>query len=454
METVSGAGNGRDRAELAGTSQSDRHSILSDQTARRGFRRTESASIPPWSGMSNPGKKILQVSAAAVTSQRLNSLDQFRGYTVVGMFLVNFVGGFAVTPEILKHHHDYCSYADTIMPQFLFAVGFAFRLTFERRVQRDGYRAAYGRMVKRLLGLVLLSMVIYAASRPAESWDQLQALGPLEMFGRAMKREWFQTLMHIAATSLWILPFIRTRTSIRIAFAITSAALHVALSWWFNFEWCNTSPNAIDGGPLGFLTWTVPAVTGTVACDLVAQPNLRQRWVRLLTGSLVLMALGWVLSCGTRFYDVPTNQVDSLRDIRLAASPVIPTSEQLVIRGAAELPFVSPPDSTLRKWNYWMMSQRAGTLSYLTFGAGFSLAVFLLFHLLCDRYRFSFRPFQVFGTNALAGYVLHLLAMDAIDPFVPRDAPALYILCSLFVFFGVMWMFVRHLEKNNIYLRL
>src|SRR5438309_3576453 len=34
-----------------------------------------------------------------------------------------------------------------------------------------------------------------------------------------------------------------------------SAAAHVGLSAWFNFEWVNTSPNGIDGGPLGFLTW-------------------------------------------------------------------------------------------------------------------------------------------------------------------------------------------------------
>lgn len=370
------------------------------------------------------------------------------------MFLVNFVGGFDVTPEILKHHHDYCSYADTIMPQFLFAVGFAFRLTFERRVQRDGRRAACGRTVNRLLSLTVLSVVIYAASRPADSWEQLTTLGPSGMFGRALKREWFQTLMHIAATSLWILPFIRTGTGFRVMFATASAGLHVILSWWFNFEWCNTSPNAIDGGPLGFLTWTIPAVTGTVACDLVTQPDLRGRWLRLLSGAVALMGLGWILSCGTRFYDVPSNQVTALRDIRLDAHPVIPTPDQMVFRGGAELPFVRPPDSTVRKWNYWMMSQRAGTLSYLTFAAGFSLAIFLLFYLLCDEWNLSFFPFQVFGTNSLAGYVLHLLAMDAIDPFVPADAPVWYVICSLCVFFGVMWVFVRHLQKNNIYLRL
>jgi hypothetical protein len=36
----------------------------------------------------------------------------------------------------------------------------------------------------------------------------------------------------------------------------------------------------------------------------------------------------------------------------------------------------------------------------------------------------------------MAGYVLHLMAMYAINPFVPRDAPALYVICSLIVFCG------------------
>jgi predicted acyltransferase len=73
---------------------------------------------------------IPAVAALPASGRRIISLDQFRGYTVAGMFVVNFLGGFAVTPAVLRHHNSYCSYADTIMPQFLFAVGFAFRLTF------------------------------------------------------------------------------------------------------------------------------------------------------------------------------------------------------------------------------------------------------------------------------------------------------------------------------------
>ena len=58
-------------------------------------------------------------------------MDQYRGYTVAGMFVVNFVGGLAAFPEVLKHHngHPYFSYADTIMPSFMFAAGYSYRLT-------------------------------------------------------------------------------------------------------------------------------------------------------------------------------------------------------------------------------------------------------------------------------------------------------------------------------------
>ena len=85
-------------------------------------------------------------------SSRIVSLDQFRGYTVVGMLLVNFIGGYQVVPAVLKHRNTYCSYADTIMPQFFFAVGFAYRLTFLRRLETVGTRAAILAVLKRVPG--------------------------------------------------------------------------------------------------------------------------------------------------------------------------------------------------------------------------------------------------------------------------------------------------------------
>ena len=413
---------------------------------------------------------IVQDATAAsptpLKADRLVSLDQFRGYTVVGMLLVNYFGGYKVCPQVLKHTHDYCSYADTIMPQFLFAVGFAMRLTFGRRVQSHGGSAAYLRMIRRLLGLVLVSLVVYNVGQRAPTWEKLVEMGVWQVLYEPLKRDWFQTLMHIAVTSLWILPVVHCKPSLRILWMFGSASGHVGLSYWFNFVWLNTAPNGIDGGPFGFLTWSIPAIVGTLACDVFVQPKSQLRLGsaalrNVLVASLMLMGFGYFISCGTRLYDVPTQSVESLKNQKFAPDPVWPSQERIKAKLSdanlsawlAEPPFVKPPDKELRKWNYWMMSQRSGTLAYLVFSAGFSLVVFLIFFIACDLFELQLAFFKTFGTNALVAYVLHGMVSDAVQPFFPKDSPAWYALIGLAIFFWITWIFVRYLEKQGIYLR-
>src|ERR1700733_9485612 len=105
------------------------------------------------------------MSSTPASSARIVSMDQFRGYTVAGMFVVNFVGGLAAFPEVLKHHNGlpYFSYADTIMPSFMFAAGFSYRLSALKRFAQKGAAGAYWHFVVRSLALVLISLVMYAA---------------------------------------------------------------------------------------------------------------------------------------------------------------------------------------------------------------------------------------------------------------------------------------------------
>ena len=200
---------------------------------------------------------------------RIASLDQFRGYTVAGMLLVNFIGGFREVGNIWKHHNTYCSYADTIMPQFFFAVGFAFRLTYLRRLKSLGVWPATRAAILRSLGLILLGFVIYHLDGEVKSWEALRSLGPEGFLAQAFKRELFQTLVHIALASLWVMPVIAAGTMTRVAFLIASAALHLGLSHLFYFQHAWTLP-VIDGGPLGFLTWTIPLLVGSLAYDAMA----------------------------------------------------------------------------------------------------------------------------------------------------------------------------------------
>ncbi|HKB35547.1 MAG TPA: hypothetical protein VKD72_03780 [Gemmataceae bacterium] len=395
--------------------------------------------------------------ALAPPGRRIISLDQYRGYTVAGMFLVNFLGGFAVTPALLKHHHTYCSYADTIMPQFLFAVGFAFRLTFGRRASVQGLSAAYRRVARRLGALALLAIVLYTLGAGLSIWRGLPERGAWDVLGELFKRHWFQTLLHIAVTTLWILPVIRAGAAVRIGYLMFSAGAHVALSYWFNFAWVNSPPRGIDGGPLGFLTWSIPALVGTLACDAMVSETHGPRPGKLLAWSVVLMVLGYALSCGTRLYDIPGAEKNAT-PAGMADSPVLFSLDR--VRGRdlssllAEPPFVPPPGPAERAPNYWMMSQRSGTVSYQVFAAGFALAVFVLFHLGCDRLGWQLGLFRTLGTNALAAYVVGGMLELAVKGLVPRDAPWWQVLAAFAGFFACAYLLVRLLERKGLLLRL
>jgi predicted acyltransferase len=428
---------------------------------------------------------------------RLASLDQFRGYTVAGMFLVNFLSGFVAAPFVCHHHNTYCSYADTIMPQFFFAVGFSMRLSFGRRVMQQGALAAYGHMIKRLIGLALVAIFITYHAGPQwkpdtdHNWESLQGIGWWAAFWpHAIKNAWFQTLMHIAVTSLWILPVIRLGAIWRVLYLILSAAIHLVISWKFNFLWVNGvapyEPSGIDGGPFGFLSWSIPTLAGTLACDIALSEFTSGggKFFRLFSWGVLLMVLGYGASCMTRMYDVPYHPVSDKAG-QFAEHPVLPTKDQFQTwfnnlkqkqwsKVLAEPPLIPPPHSReevtdpkkkkheptedrsyeTRGWNYWMMSQRAGSISYLTFAAGLSLVLYGLFYVLSDMLGVSVGVFRTFGVNALAGYILHGMVGDAVKEYLPQDSPAIAMWIGCGIFFLVTWLFLRSLEKQKIYIKL
>jgi len=361
------------------------------------------------------------MTANQASPRRIVSLDQFRGYTVAGMLLVNFLGGYQVVPALLKHHNTYCSYADTIMPQFFFAVGFAYRLTFVGRMAASGFWTAARAVIRRNAGLILLGFVIYHLDGEVKSWAQLRELGVQGFLSQAFHRELFQTLVHIAITSVWVLPVIAAGTVPRVAFTIVSAGLHLWLSSLFYFSWAWQPPRVIDGGPLGFLTWTIPTLVGSLAYDLVSSARERGNAIpKLAAWSVVLMVFGYALSClGGRL---------------------------------APPPFVPPPAS--QAVDLWTMSQRTGSISYLTFAAGFSLAVYTLFVVVCDRAGWQSALFRIFGQNALAAYIIHPMVAGAVKPYVPDDVPAWYVAAGFGLYFSICALFNRHLEKHNLFLKL
>lgn len=389
---------------------------------------------------------------------RLNYLDQFRGYTVFGMIVVNFLGDFKQnTHPILHHHNTYCSYADTIMPQFFFAVGFALRYTMVKRLQAEGALAAQLRIVRRVLALLMIAAIVHGFDRLNANWETLTTEGFVFWITKVCSREFFQTLTHIAVTTLWVLPVIGQRWPIRLLWLIGSAALHVWCSHEFYLKFALNRP-VIDGGPLGFLTWTIPVLFGSFASDFLTKPGMVDQRGRsiatLLVAALVVMALGYGLSC-LRVW--PTLTKDDM--------PAVTASDG----GAWEWsppPFMPPMDPKNPQASYaerqkvdkfelitlWTMSQQTGGVSYLVFGAGFSLLVLGLCMALFGQTH-QVAVFRALGSNALVAYIVHGMTIDAVAKVIPKDAPLAVVLVGLAVVIGVTWLICDWLDRRGWYVR-
>ena len=175
-------------------------------------------------------------------------MDQFRGYTVAGMFLVNFVGDLDAFPEVLKHHNGqpYFSYADTIMPSFLFAAGFSYRLVALRRLGQEGASRTNFHFVVRSLALILISLVMYGAEDIAKikEWSDVTPTGIWERVGGLLKADLWEVLAIIGVTQILILPVVAASARVRTIAWIGCAAVHLIISYFFNFAFVYGQPNA------------------------------------------------------------------------------------------------------------------------------------------------------------------------------------------------------------------
>ncbi|MFO0919421.1 MAG: heparan-alpha-glucosaminide N-acetyltransferase domain-containing protein [Planctomycetaceae bacterium] len=441
--------------------------------------------------MTNSQPRAVETTAApAVTptmpdANRLYSLDQFRGYAVAAMFVVNFCGNLKFTPDWIKHHDTYFSYADSIAPAFLFAAGFSFRLTMRRRIPRDGKAAAWGHAIWRSLALVAISVAMYGFNGAiAKNWDEVNSEQLWNFVAALLKANLWETLAIIGLSQIIALPFIAGRTALVVGGMVGLVVGHLLLSYSFNFDFIYAQPNwldaywgaanqtAWDGGFFGLMMWSSIMLGGAWAHDLVVGYPPGRAAANLLACGALVMTIAYGLSCLTTFYDVPPDTPANPRD--LATSPVFPTSEQRESAQLrlAELPFSGSPPKNLqqfqeweaqgkttdpprvRPYNYWMMSTRIMTLTFVLFSVGFSMAVLAAFVIVTDLWGMQLGVFRTFGTNALAAYYLHQSIKTATYDLVPKDSPLWWCLVGLAIFFTMTYVFVRFLEKQRIFIRL
>ena len=396
---------------------------------------------------------------------RLGSLDQLRGYAVAAMFIVNFCGNFKAFPDWIKHHDKYFSYADSIMPTFLFAAGFSLRLTLLRRVARDGAASAYSHAIWRGLALVAVSLAMYGFNDSfVKSWSEVNTNQVWNFLAGMIKANLWETLAIIGVSQIIVLPFIARKTLVMVLAMIGLALGHMLFSYSFNFAFIFGQPNWMndywgaakqtcwDGGCFVTMSWGAIMLSGAIAHDFVVGRSPVRAATSLIGYGLLLMIAAYGLSCISTVYDIASDS--SVPAARLAEFPVFPSRDQLATQPIrlAELPFFAPPAE--RPFNYWLMSKRIVSIPFILFASGFAMATLAAFCLLTDHSGVTIGLFRTFGINALAAYFLHHAIEIAIQGIVPKDAPLWWCCIGLVLFYVMTYAFIRYLEKQRLFIRL
>jgi predicted acyltransferase len=102
-----------------------------------------------------------------LTTQRIHSIDTFRGITILVMIFVNEVAGVAHAPVWMKHaaaDADAMTFVDAVFPAFLFIVGMSIPFAINNRLAKgDSFFQLQGHIFFRTLGLLIAGVFMVNA---------------------------------------------------------------------------------------------------------------------------------------------------------------------------------------------------------------------------------------------------------------------------------------------------
>ena len=105
---------------------------------------------------------------------RLIAIDQFRGFAILLMVLVNYLSRIQRVPPWLKHASGAgLTVVDLIGPLFMLAIGLTFRQSWQLRLDRDGRKETVLHFIRRFLALIGIGML----TPRGYSWGLFQTIG-------------------------------------------------------------------------------------------------------------------------------------------------------------------------------------------------------------------------------------------------------------------------------------
>ena len=371
-------------------------------------------------------------------------------------------GSEAWLPNFFWHGITYMSGPDLVEPAFHFCVGFALRLVLPRRIEAARHAGAAGYLAPRwavlrtllatrVAGLIVVSMFFTEGWASFDSWSDVGGLRDwLTQVVQSVKP--YHTLLHIALITVWAFPALASESwRARAAMLVFTCALHCVLLTTFYFQWIHDY-GLDEGGYFAFVGWSIEALTGALAHDLVAGALRAEQ------------------------------EAGGARE-ELAAP---------LLDHALVLPPFAVPDAERNVVTAWTMTQRAGSATYHLFTAGTSAVILACLvaasELGCAAPRwwrrggaaaraasaalglrtvavegggeasvllFHSHVFEVFGENALAIYIAGDQVGDAVQDMIPDDAPPWYFLCfGEATYIGVLFVVASYLRAHKLFLRL
>ena len=299
------------------------------------------------------------------TTNRIVSLDVFRGLTIAGMTLVNNPGTWSSIHWPLEHAEwNGWTPTDLVFPFFVFISGVSIPLAFANRLERGGNRRElHLKVIKRTL--IIFALGVFLNGFPYFELATLRIPGVLQRIA----------ICYFFASIIFLNTKLRTQILITIA---------LLLLYWA-------------------LMRLVPA-PGFVAGDLTKEGSLASYIDRVVFGKHV-----WAQA---KVYD-PEGILSTIPAVSTALMGVLTgqwlRSEKSRYEKVAGMFVVGAICVAIGwAWNsFFPINKALWTSSYVLFTGGLALQVLALFYWLIDinGYRRWAKPFEIFGLNAIALYV-------------------------------------------------